>query len=232
MRLLPVAAACLLLAPPALRAQTTPVVLELYTSQGCSSCPPADALLTDLAGRDGVIALALHVDYWDYLGWKDTFGSPANTARQRAYARAVRSRTIFTPEMVVQGETPLKGHDAASILREIAQLQKRPATVTLSLDRDGDNLKIHLAPVGSGPGPAEVYLVRYIPSVDVSIGAGENAGRELTYTNIVTDWDKLGRWDGVTPADLRYEGLDGDEATAIIVQLPDMGPVLTAAALP
>ena len=104
MRLLPklFAAAALLLpvgaagqeAPPA-----TPVLVELFTSQGCSSCPPADALLTELAARDDVIALALHVDYWDYLGWKDEFGRPGNSKRQRAYAKAARSKTIFTPEM-------------------------------------------------------------------------------------------------------------------------------------
>ena len=82
----------------------TPVVLELFTSQGCSSCPPADALLAELAERPDIIALALHVDYWDYLGWKDSFGSPKYTARQRAYAKAARSRSVYTPEMVVQGE--------------------------------------------------------------------------------------------------------------------------------
>ena len=103
------------LAPAAVAQQAGPVVLELYTSQGCSSCPPADALFAHLAQRDDVIALALHVDYWDYLGWKDAFARPRHTARQKAYAKAARSRTIFTPEMIVQGEDRVKGHDAAAI---------------------------------------------------------------------------------------------------------------------
>ena len=101
------------------RAQPAPVVVELFTSQGCSSCPPADALLAELAGAEGVIALALHVDYWDYLGWTDSFAAPKHTERQRAYAKAAKSRTIFTPQMVVQGSERLKGHDAERIRNRI-----------------------------------------------------------------------------------------------------------------
>jgi hypothetical protein len=220
-------AAALLLLPLGARAQTSPVVLELFTSQGCSSCPPADALLTELAGRDGVIALALHVDYWDYLGWKDEFGRPGNTARQRAYAKAARSKTIFTPEMVVHGDERLKGHDAKSILKGIAHHGRQPAPATVSLEREGDVLEIHLAPIGDAVGPADVHVVQFIPSREVSIEAGENAGLEMTYTNIVTDWEKIGRWDGSAPADLTYEGLE-DGPVAVIVQKTHMGPVLTA----
>ncbi len=176
------------------------MLVELFTSQGCSSCPPADRVLTELAGQPGVIALALHVDYWDYLGWKDDFASPEFTARQRAYAKAARSRTIFTPEMIVQGDDRLKGHDAEHIHKDIARQQQRPAQATLSLERKGDGLEIHLAPTGDAAvGPAEVYLVRFLPSADVSIGGGENAGRDLTYTNIVTDWDTIAHWDGAGP---------------------------------
>ena len=232
MRLLPsVFAAALVLVPLGARAQTTPVVLELYTSQGCSSCPPADALLTELAGLDGVIALALHVDYWDYLGWKDAFGRPGNTARQRAYAKAARSRTIFTPEMVVQGEERLKGHDAKSILKGIARHQKQPAAVALSVTRDGEVLEVHLAPEGeANAGPSDVHLVRYTPQESVAIEGGENAGLDLTYTNIVTEWETVARWDGLAPLDLRLEG-EKAGPVAVIVQKAHMGPVLTAAKL-
>jgi hypothetical protein len=223
--------AILLFAPLGAAAQTAPVVLELFTSQGCSSCPPADALLTDLAAKPGVIALALHVDYWDYLGWKDDFARPQHTARQRAYAKAARSRTIFTPEMIVQGAERLKGHDSAHILKEIARQQQRPPRAAVSVERDGDALEIHLAPTGAGPvGPAEVYLVRFLPSAEVAILAGENAGRDVTYTNIVTDWDTVGHWDGAAPVELRAEAV-GDDPLAVIVQETHMGPVLTAAEL-
>jgi hypothetical protein len=219
-------------APLAALGQSSPVVLELYTSQGCSSCPAADALLTELAGREGVIALALHVDYWDYLGWKDSFARPEFTKRQRAYAKAARSRSIFTPELIVQGESRVKGHDAERIDDAIARQQSRPAEADLELSRDGDALEIRITPrPGAEPGPAAVHLVRFIPSQQVAIEAGENAGREITYSNIVTDWQTIGHWDGLAPAELRYEGMAGDEPLAVIVQRTRMGPVITAAEL-
>jgi hypothetical protein len=222
--------AALVLLPLGTVAQDTPVVLELYTSQGCSSCPPADALLAELAAEDGVIALALHVDYWDYLGWKDSFARSAHTARQRAYAKAAGRRTIYTPEMIVQGERRIKGHDAEKVAGAIDSHRRLPAQATVTLTRDGDALEVHLAPAGPGAGPSEVYLVRFIPSEEVSIEAGENAGEDIVYTNIVTDWESIGRWDGAAPAELRYEGL-GEGPVAVIVQRTDMGPVLTAAEL-
>jgi hypothetical protein len=230
MRLLrPLIVAAALMTPLGAAAQGAPVVVELFTSQGCSSCPPADALLTELAGREGVIALALHVDYWDYLGWKDAFALPGNTARQRAYAKAAKSRSIFTPEMVVQGAERVKGHDAERVLAEIARYEARPPGAELGLERDGDTLRIHLAPAGDGGGgPADIHLVRFRPSAEVAIEAGENAGREVTYTNIVTGWETIARWDGASSVDMRYEGLE-DGPVAVIVQGKHMGPVLTAA---
>jgi hypothetical protein len=233
MRLLPpLLVAVLSLVPLAGRAQTTPVVLELFTSQGCSSCPPADALLTELAGREGVIALALHVDYWDYLGWKDRFARPGNTARQRAYAKAAHRRSIFTPQMIVQGDERVKGHDAERILETIEQWQQQPAKAELRLEREGDTLAIHLAPGaasgGAEVGMADVHLVRFQPSAEVAIEAGENAGRKLTYTNVVTDWETIARWDGTAPVDMSYDGLE-EGPVAVIVQRAHMGPVMTAA---
>ena len=222
--------AALGLLPLGALAEDAPVVLELYTSQGCSSCPPADALLAELAAEDGVIALALHVDYWDYLGWKDSFARPAHTARQRAYAKAAGRRTIYTPEMIVQGERRIKGHDAEKVRGAIDRHRQLPAQATIGLTRDGDGLDVRLAPAGPGAGPSEVYLVRFIPSEAVSIEAGENAGAHVVYTNIVTDWESIGRWDGAAPVELRYEGL-GEGPVAVIVQRTDMGPVLTAAEL-
>ena len=148
MRLFAALLAAASLAPVLAHAQASPVVLELYTSQGCSSCPPADALFADLARRDDVIALALHVDYWDYLGWRDAFARPRHTARQKAYAKAARSRTIFTPEMIIQGEDRLKGHAAAAIVADIAARLREPAGAALAVTREGDTIRIDVAPAG------------------------------------------------------------------------------------
>jgi len=220
-----------LLLPQVGRAQSSPVVVELFTSQGCSSCPPADALLRELAEEPGVIALALHVDYWDYLGWRDSFGSPAFTERQKAYAKAAHSRRFYTPQMVVQGNDRLVGHDAGRIVRSIAAHQALPAAVDLEVDLDDDALHISLAPKGAPVGASDIHVVRYLPSRAVDIEAGENAGQTIDYTNIVTQWDTIARWDGREAVDLVYQ-LTGDEPVAVIVQGSRSGQVYSAASLP
>lgn len=236
MRLLLVVSTSLLLAgPAAVQAQehtTSPVVLELFTSQGCSSCPPADALLGDLASQDGVVALALHVDYWDYLGWKDSFGDAAHSARQRAYAKAAHSRSIFTPEMVVQGAIRLKGHDAARISEQIARLRERRSPVSLEISREPEKLVMRIAAVGEIGGPADVHVVRFIPSETVEIEGGENAGRRIEYANIVTEWQTVARWDGDGPLDLTFDLGGSNQPVAVIVQRAPIGAVLTAAQVP
>ena len=219
------------LMPVAGRAQTAPVVVELFTSQGCSSCPPADALLTQLAAQPGVIALALHVDYWDYLGWQDSFASPAFSARQKAYAKARGSRSIFTPQMMVQGFDSMVGHDEMRIRDRIAAHQAIPPAARLDLRRDGAALVIRITPGTTPVEPAEVHVVRFTPSHDVAIEGGENAGQIITYSNIVESWETVAIWDGATAAELRHEGLD-DAPVAVILQHGRVGPVLTAASLP
>jgi hypothetical protein len=231
MRLALILSALAVLSPQVGRAQPAPVVLELFTSQGCSSCPPADALLAELAGAEGVIALALHVDYWDYLGWTDSFAKPRYTERQRAYAKAAKSRTIFTPQMVVQGSDRLKGHDAERIREKIAAHRMREAPVGLTLEPDGDGLAVRIEPREDGLGPADVHLARFIPEEVVAIEAGENAGRTVTYSNIVTDWETIGEWDGMASLELLVEEA-GDGPLAVIVQQKKMGPVLTAGRWP
>ena len=229
MRLPPLLAAMAFLAfATAGQAQTNPVVVELFTSQGCSSCPPADALLAELAEEDGVIALALHVDYWDYLGWEDSFASPAFTARQRAYAKKARSRTIYTPQMIVQGEDRLVGSKGEMVRARIAERRHLEPRVRLKVERDGGTIDISLEPVAPELGPADVHVVTFNPSEEVAIEAGENAGQQITYTNIVTGWETVAIWDGVTPVEMRYDGVE-DSPGAVIVQKDQMGPVLTAA---
>ncbi|MER2508362.1 thioredoxin family protein [Amaricoccus sp.] len=220
----------ILLVPRGAEAQS-PVVLELFTSQGCSSCPPADELLTELSQIDGVIALALHVDYWDYFGWKDTFGDKAYTKRQKTYARALRQRTLFTPQMIVQGEEMVVGRDAATIFDRIAEHRSQPAPVDLGISRDGDVLKVELAPRVLGIGPADVQVVEFTPTDEVLIEGGENAGKSITYTNVVTNWQVVGRWDGATATELSIEDV-GKGPLAVIVQEASQGQILNAAKLP
>ena len=176
-----------------------PVVVELFTSQGCSSCPPADALLAELAPRDDVIALALHVDYWDYIGWKDSFASPVFTKRQKAYARAAGARTIYTPQMIVGGSAVLTGLKPMQLVDLIREQGAAAPRVRILLTRAGDTVEIRAVAEPPLDRPATVQLVRYLPERRVEITHGENAGRAIAYANIVTQWQALGDWDGQGP---------------------------------
>lgn len=205
-----------------------PVVIELYTSQGCSACPSADALLSDLAARDDVIALALHVDYWDYIGWKDTFAEPAFAARQKAYARAVGKKMVFTPQMVVNGTQRIVGVDAVGLAALLKSDAGRPA-VDLEILRTGDRLSVQAAGGAAVPAGSVVQIVQYIPQATVEIARGENAGRTITYSNIVANWQEVAVWDGGKPLDLQLL-VAGDLGVAVLVQAPGSGPIVAAAA--
>ncbi len=207
-----------------------PVVVELFTSQGCSSCPPADAVLAELAPRDDVIALALHVDYWDYIGWKDSFAAPAFTKRQKAYARAAGSRTIYTPQMIVAGHDRLTGLKPMHLADLIRAHGAQPARVRLQLARAGGMVEITAEARPALPGPAVVQLVRYLPERQVEILRGENAGRRLTYANIVTSWTVLRDWDGQGVLKIAAPA-PGDEPVVVIVQQAGPGAILAAARL-
>jgi hypothetical protein len=221
--------AAIALAQP-VTAQDRPVVIELYTSQGCSSCPPADALLAKLAQQDNVIALALHVDYWDYLGWKDVFGSPRNTQRQRDYARASNMRTIYTPQVIVQGKSIAVGNNVAQVGAAIANHSNQAKIVELDVTRVGDAVRI-VARAKSGPvGRAVIQLVRYTPEKLVKIRTGENAGKNLTYTNIVTDWQVLTQWNGRGEIMVDTKA-QGDEPIVVLIQALKRGPILAAEVL-
>ncbi|WP_372885058.1 DUF1223 domain-containing protein [Shimia sp.] len=215
-----------------LAAQTRPVVVELFTSQGCSSCPPADAfLLETLAPRSDVIALALHVDYWDYLGWKDHFASPQFTKRQKAYANAAGQRTIYTPQMIIGGVQHVVGTHPKEVLAHIQRQSEAPQRVRLGLTRQGDAVRLRLENLmPSQTMPVDVFMVRYLASEEVEITRGENAGRQVTYANIVTDWRQLLMWDMAEPVALRVP-VTGDEPIAVIVQQHGHGPILAAAQL-
>lgn len=207
-------------------AQDNPVVVELFTSQGCSSCPPADALLQDLAQRDGVIALALHVDYWDYIGWEDSFASPAFTERQHLYARAAGERMVYTPQFIIGGVDRSVGADTMALMDLIAGHADRPAPVMLEVRASESGFSLEAESVE--PGAMVVQLVRYDPEETVEILSGENRGRTLTYSNVVRDWDVIARWDGLAPLRLSAE-FDGGLPAVVIVQEDGHGAILAAA---
>jgi Uncharacterized secreted protein len=218
-------------------AKSGPVVIELFTSQGCSSCPPADALFEEIAERPDVIALALHVDYWDYLGWKDPFGKPEFTARQKAYALAAGERTVYTPQMIVEGREALVGPQRNDLIAAIAREVEEAAQVDLTITGQGGRYEVSLRPVDGAGEPAVVQVVRYQPRATVDILRGENAGRTVIYSNIVTSWRSVADWDGKTPTRLSIE-LEGDSPAVLIVQaareghsMPLPGPILAAGRL-
>ena len=206
-----------------------PVVVELFTSQGCSSCPPADALLETLALREDVIALALHVDYWDYIGWEDIFADPAFTRRQKGYAHVAGARTIYTPQMIVGGMEHLVGVRPEELSDLIARHRATPAPVHLALSRDGGALGVSAGPAPL-PRPVVVQLVQYVPAETVTIERGENAGHTLTYVNIVSSWTELGVWDGSAPLDLSVPAA-GDRPAVVILQEQGPGRIVAAARL-
>ena len=195
---------CALAAAPA---AADPVVVELFTSQGCSSCPAADAMLGDLAGRDDVIALSLHVDYWDWIGWPDTFAHAAFSDRQRAYAAAAQSTIVYTPQFVVGGVDQVEGADAMR-LADLIGAHRDAGGDVLRMAMTAQGREVRAMPV---PGGGRIVLVTYRPEATVEVLAGENAGRAITYHNVVERWDVLADWDGAeatfplsdTPAGLR-----------------------------
>lgn len=224
-----VAALVLSINATGLRAQDTPVVVELFTSQGCSSCPPADEMLARLGARDNVIALALHVDYWDYIGWKDKFAHAAFTKRQKGYARSFGNRAIYTPQMVVNGVRDVAGNRPMDVTDLVQAQAAKGLAVPLTLRRDAGTLFI-AAPEAPLDGAADVILVRYTPSETVNIPSGENAGKKLTYSHIVTEWSDVGDWDGTASLSASVP-IAGDTPVVVLVQEKGYGPILAAARL-
>jgi hypothetical protein len=206
------------------------VVVELYTSQGCSSCPTADALLLQLATDPRVIALSLHVDYWDYLGWKDQFANKSFTERQKAYARAAGDRMIYTPQMVVGGVDRLVGNDPDAVAAAVRAHADQPRTVRLTLTRVGDRIVIRAVAVPPSDRSYRVQLVRYRDKAVVDIERGENAGHELTYRNIVTSWEHVADWRATEALELAAPAAGPDRA-AVIIQADGPAEIIAAAAL-
>jgi hypothetical protein len=204
----------------------SPVVVELFTSQGCSSCPPADALLAEIAGRPDVIALSLHVDYWDYLGWRDTFARKRFTKRQYAYRDAFDARVVYTPQMVVHGQGAIVGSRKGDLAALLTRARAREPGCSIVLLEDHGMLRARLLP-GARPATGVVW-VAYLRDATVSILHGENAGREVTYHNVVQSLTRLGVWEGHAAEEIELPQPGAGEGVAIWVQSGEVGPIQAA----
>ena len=220
-----VAAGCLAL-PAASQAEGLRSVIEMFTSQGCSSCPPADKLAAEMAKDPANLVLSFNVDYWDYIGWKDTLASPAYTARQKAYAGARGDGHVYTPQAVLGGLTHAVGSDRSEIEAGIKLAQGNGAlSVPVKLSAQGGAFKVE---VGEGAAAANgsLWLVRFQHQKTVAIGRGENSGRSVTYTNSVRGMVKIADWTGkATSFDVsaaQAQGADSD-GFAVILQAGPAG---------
>ena len=206
--------------------QNAPVVVELFSSQGCASCPPADEFLLELAQQRNIIALGWHVDYWDYIGWKDAFAHPAFTERQKAYARALKQRMVYTPQFIINGAESPKAGRRAEIAALIQKYAQRAPEADLSIRRVGASYNVILQNAQS-TGGYDVQLVSVSPLETVEISRGENAGRRLEYANSVIGWQNLGRWDGLGPTTFAT-GVLGPGRYAVLVQHQNNGEIVAA----
>jgi hypothetical protein len=197
-------------------------VVELFTSQGCSSCPPADKLVGELAHDQSILALSLPIDYWDYLGWKDTLARPRHTARQRGYALLRGDREVYTPQAVVNGSVHVLGSDRNAIESAIKKTQRLAdaLSIAVKLAVDGDRIDVTVPAATRSVASSEVWLCGMTKSVPVAIGRGENRGRTVTYHNVVRKWVRLGPWAGTTQTWTvpKNEFGDGVDSVAVLIQ--------------
>jgi hypothetical protein len=214
-------------------------VVELFTSQGCSSCPPADKILGELAKDPSIIALSMPIDYWDYLGWKDTLADSRFTARQKAYSKVRGDREVYTPQAVINGEAHVIGSDLAGIENAIGATRKADdvMSVPVSMTQAGKQITVSVAAAGKAHGASrgEVWLCGISKAVPISIARGENGGREVTYYNVVRNLVKVGDWNGnpgswtVSLDSVAHDGVDG---AIVLIQDGNRdkpGPMLGAA---
>ena len=206
-----------------------PVLVELFTSQGCSSCPPADAFLTELAARDDVVALGMHVDYWDYLGWRDELAIPEFTRRQAAYNERLKSRyKLVTPQMVINGRVQIAGVHRARVGEAVRKFGREVEAFRFEAGRVGNRLSVLVAPrTGGGTAAAsrfDIFFARIDPAVRIHIERGENAGRTVTYSNVVASWERLGSWNGGQQASFSRQ-VEPSAPFVLLLQGAGNGPV-------
>jgi hypothetical protein len=214
-------------------------VVELFTSQGCSSCPPADRIIGELAKDPSIIALSMPIDYWDYLGWKDTLADARFSARQKAYSQMRGDREVYTPQAVINGTVHVIGSDRAGIESAIGSTRKADGvmSVPVTMTQAGKQLTVSVAAAGKGPAAmhGEVWICSISKAIPISIGRGENSGREITYHNVVRSLLKVGDWNG-SPGSwtVPLENISRDGVDGAVVYVQDgsrdrPGPMLGAA---
>lgn len=210
-------------------------VVELFTSQGCSSCPAADKLMGELARDSSLVVMSVPIDYWDYLGWRDTLAKPRHSARQRGYAKRRGDREVYTPQAVVNGATHVHGSDRAAIERAVASTKSVADILSLPVTFVSADGQLQVKIGEARPVEGEVWACGLSRTVAVTIDRGENGGRTVTYHNVVRRWIKLGDWSGVSRSftlPRRELAAEGADAVAVIVQAGTMeqpGTLLGAA---
>jgi hypothetical protein len=227
-----------LIAGPSSFVAADPVVVELFTSQGCYSCPPAEAYLGDLSKNPDVVALEFHVDYWDDLvygaagKWKDVFSKPEFTQRQRIYAGNLPKGQVYTPQMVVGGDDFAVGSNRRAVKRLIAQAKEKQNRTSISLTQNINN-ELVADIKGTSNRPMSICLVRFMKNVETRVRAGENKGKKLISHNIVTKVERLSEWQG-NPAQLKFEikNIKATESCAVLLQEDAQGPIYGAALCP
>jgi hypothetical protein len=216
-------------------AKPQPILVELYTSQGCSSCPQADVILGQVKGREDVVALSFNVDYWDYIGWRDTLARHENTLRQQAYEKVLPTHRVYTPQLVIDGIKDVVGNQRADVLDAIA---KRSSAVQgkrlhVAITQSGGTIEVRIGAL-AGAKPATVWLAHTASARTVNIGSGENSGRVITYHNVVRGFSAVGKWSGeAVTLELPARAAPGEttDGVAVWVQSDNTGPVLGAAQL-
>lgn len=222
--------------PHVMSAAPPRAVIELFTSQGCADCPAADALLKTFLKKDDIIALTLPVDYWDYLGWKDTLAGPRNAERQRAYVERFGSGTVATPQAVINGSMEVLGSDEAEIERAIRATETALSSSRIPVHfwHFGNTIIIETggAPPGAEVQEATIWLAVVQKSVNVAVKSGENAGKSLTYHNVVREFTPVGVWNG-RPATIRLARAaimrPESEDLIVLIQEASTGPIIGAA---
>jgi len=215
-----------------------PVVVELYTSQGCYSCPPADAYLGKLARQKNVIALSFHITYWDYLGWKDPYALKAATNRQKTYSRHFRRGYVYTPQMVIDGQSEVVGSRKHAVDGAIRKAERRADKFAIKFRKGHDRKLYALLPAAADKtkaGRAAVWMVLFDRSHTTEIRRGENGGKRLTYYNVVRMMKRLGTWSGegaVIGLPVHSAGHDQRDGCAVIVQSEKTGLILGAGVMP
>ena len=226
-----------LFSPAAMAEIKNLVVVELFTSQGCSSCPPADKLLGELAKKPNIVALSLNVDYWDYLGWRDTLGSPENSRRQKLYAHVRGKRQVYTPQMIINGDVDIVGSRRKEVLNEVARQETLGGRIDMTMSDDKDQIVINVAasPDSEKPQSGTIWLMVTSPQITVPIKRGENIGKKIVYHNVVRQMIPAGMWNGkAIRLVLPKAGLDtsGERDCVALLQQGKLGKVLGVAGLP